>query len=250
VFGVGVIICMGIFVLTERRRGEGRAAVASRSYSPHRLRAGCALLREFASTGAVAGSRTPSLTQAWRARRLDHRLGPDLELALGASTVAVGWSNYFADVMKGAGSPSRDFAYGDGHNFVAAAIVLILTAVICVGIKISSQVNLVFVVIQGQHRAAVIVAGASSSSGAITRLSSRRPARKAPRARRPLRSLLRTWGSRPAHSESVESLPERALVVLRLYRFRHRRDRSRGDEEASAGTCPSVFRVARICTVL
>ena len=83
-----------------------------------------------------------------------------LELALGASTVAVGWSNYFADVMKEAGITIPDFAYGDGHNLVAAAIVLILTAVICVGIKISSQVNFVFVVIKVSIVLLVIVAGA------------------------------------------------------------------------------------------
>jgi APA family basic amino acid/polyamine antiporter len=72
----------------------------------------------------------------------------------------VGWSNYFADVMKEAGITIPDFAYGDGHNLIAAAIVLILTAVICVGIKISSQVNFVFVVIKVSIVLMVIVAGA------------------------------------------------------------------------------------------
>ena len=32
---------------------------------------------------------------------------------------------------------ARDWAYGSGHNLVAAVIVLILAAVICAGIKIS-----------------------------------------------------------------------------------------------------------------
>jgi len=82
-----------------------------------------------------------------------------LELALGASTVAVGWSTYFADVMKQAGVVIPAFAYGDGHNLVAAAIVLILTAVICLGIKVSSQVNLVMVTIKLAVVLFVIVAG-------------------------------------------------------------------------------------------
>jgi len=38
--------------------------------------------------------------------------------------------------MKGAGITIPGFAYGEGHNLVAAAIVLILTAVPCAGIKI------------------------------------------------------------------------------------------------------------------
>ena len=91
-------------------------------------------------------------------------------MALGASTVAWGWSNYFADVMKEAGITIPDFAYGDGHNLIAAAIVLILTAVICVGIKISSQVNFVFVVIKVSIVLLVIVAGAFFIVGAITHL--------------------------------------------------------------------------------
>jgi basic amino acid/polyamine antiporter, APA family len=82
-----------------------------------------------------------------------------LELALGASTVAVGWSTYFADVAKQAGITIPGFIYGEGHNLVAAAIVLILTAVICFGIKISSQVNFVFVVIKVAIVLLVIVAG-------------------------------------------------------------------------------------------
>src|SRR6476660_10098407 len=39
--------------------------------------------------------------------------------------------------MKEVGITIPDFAYGDGHNLIAAAIVLILTAVICVVIKVS-----------------------------------------------------------------------------------------------------------------
>jgi APA family basic amino acid/polyamine antiporter len=73
--------------------------------------------------------------------------------------VAVGWSTYFADVMKQAGITIPSFVYGEGHNLVAAAIVLVLTAVICVGIKVSSQVNFVFVAIKLAIVLLVIVAG-------------------------------------------------------------------------------------------
>ena len=87
-----------------------------------------------------------------------------LELALGASTVAVGWSTYFADVMKQAGITIPAFAYGEGHNLVAAAIVLILTRVICLGIKVSSQVNLVMVVIKVSVVLFVIIAAAAEET--------------------------------------------------------------------------------------
>jgi basic amino acid/polyamine antiporter, APA family len=108
------------------------------------------------SRGRHTRSRTPSLGElvAWV-------IGWDLilELALGASTVAVGWSTYFGDVMKQASITIPAFAYGEGHNLVAATIVLILTAVICMGIKLSSQVNLVMVTIKIAVVLFVIVAG-------------------------------------------------------------------------------------------
>ena len=61
--------------------------------------------------------------------------------------------------MGQAGITIPGWAYGEGHNLVAAAIVLILTAVICIGIKITSQVNLVFVAIKISIVLLVIVAG-------------------------------------------------------------------------------------------
>jgi APA family basic amino acid/polyamine antiporter len=82
-----------------------------------------------------------------------------LELTPGASTVAVGWSSYFADVMKSAGVTIPAWAYGGGHNIIAAAIVLILTPVICLGIKISAQVNWLIVAVKIGIVLFVIVAG-------------------------------------------------------------------------------------------
>ena len=61
--------------------------------------------------------------------------------------MAVGWSNYFADVMRAAGVTIPDFLYGDGHDVIAAAIVLVLTGVLAVGITVSSRVDAVFVVV-------------------------------------------------------------------------------------------------------
>jgi APA family basic amino acid/polyamine antiporter len=115
---------------------------------------------EFASTVPVAGS-AYTFSYASLGELVAWIIGWDLilELALGASTVAVGWSTYFADVMEQAGITIPGRAYGEGHNLVAAAIVLILTAVICVGIKVSSQVNMVMVVIKLSVVLFVIIAG-------------------------------------------------------------------------------------------
>src|SRR5665647_2623329 len=115
---------------------------------------------EFASTVPVAGS-AYTFSYASLGELTAWIIGWDLilELALGASTVAVGWSTYFADVMNQAGITIPAWAYGEGHNLVAAGIVLILTGVICFGIKVSSRVNLVFVTIKIAVVLFVIIAG-------------------------------------------------------------------------------------------
>ena len=161
-FGVGVIIGTGIFVLTGKAAGVQAGPAVALSF----VFAGiaCALAglcyAEFASTVPVAGS-AYTFSYASLGEFVAWIIGWDLvlELALGASTVAVGWSSYFADVMKSAGIAIPDWAYGGSHNVVAAAIVLILTAVICLGIKISSQVNMVIVAVKIGIVLFVIVAG-------------------------------------------------------------------------------------------
>jgi APA family basic amino acid/polyamine antiporter len=162
VFGVGVIIGTGIFVLTGEAAGEkaGPAVALSFVFSGIACALAALCYAEFASTVPVAGS-AYTFSYASLGELVAWIIGWDLilELALGASTVAVGWSTYFADVMKEAGITIPGWAYGEGHNLVAAAIVLILTAVICVGIKISAQVNFVFVVVKLAIVLLVIVAG-------------------------------------------------------------------------------------------
>ena len=162
VFGVGVILGTGIFVLTGEAAGEkaGPAIALSFVFSGIACALAALCYAEFASTVPVAGS-AYTFSYASLGELVAWIIGWDLilELALGASTVAVGWSSYFADVMKGIGVTIPGWAYGEGHDLVAAAIVLILTAVLCVGIKISSQVNFVFVVIKVAIVLFVIVAG-------------------------------------------------------------------------------------------
>jgi basic amino acid/polyamine antiporter, APA family len=162
VFGVGVIIGTGIFVLTGEAAGAkaGPAIALSFVFSGIACALAALCYAEFASTVPVAGS-AYTFSYASLGELVAWIIGWDLvlELALGASTVAVGWSTYFADVMKEIGITIPASAYGNGHNLVAAVIVLILTGVICLGIKISSQVNFVMVVIKLSIVLLVIVAG-------------------------------------------------------------------------------------------
>jgi basic amino acid/polyamine antiporter, APA family len=162
VFGVGVVIGTGIFVLTGEAAGVKAGPAVALSFVFAGLACALAALcyAEFASTVPVAGS-AYTFSYASLGELVAWIIGWDLilELALGASTVAVGWSTYFADVMKQAGITIPTWAYGEGHNLVAAAIVLILTVVICAGIKISAQVNFVMVVIKLAIVLFVIIAG-------------------------------------------------------------------------------------------
>ena len=169
VFGVGVIIGTGIFVLT----GEAAGAKAGPAIALSFVFTGivCALsamcYAEFASTVPVAGS-AYTFSYASLGEVVAWIIGWDLilELALGASTVAVGWSAYFVDVMDQAGITVPTWAYqvdpeasGVQHNLIAAAIVLILTVVICLGIKLSAEVNFVMVAVKVGIVLLVIIAG-------------------------------------------------------------------------------------------
>lgn len=162
VFGVGVVIGTGIFVLTGKAAGVQAGPAIALSFVFAGIACALAALcyAEFASTVPVAGS-AYTFSYASLGELVAWIIGWDLilELALGASTVAVGWSSYFADLMKQLGIAIPDWAYGTGRNLVAAMIVLILTGVICLGIKVSSQVNIVIVTIKIAVVLFVIVAG-------------------------------------------------------------------------------------------
>jgi APA family basic amino acid/polyamine antiporter len=162
IFGVGVVIGTGIFVLT----GEAAGAAAGPAVAISFVIAGvvCTLAAlcyaEFASTVPVAGS-AYTFSYASLGELIAWIIGWDLilELALGAATVASGWSDYFVLVAKSAGWTVPESLHGDGHNLIAGLIVLILTGVICLGIKVSSQVNAVAVLVKVGIVLFVIIAG-------------------------------------------------------------------------------------------
>ncbi|MGS2643910.1 amino acid permease [Streptosporangium sp. LJ11] len=164
VFGIGVVIGTGIFVLTGRVARETAGPAVALSF----VAAGvvCALAAlcyaEFASTVPAAGSAytfafaTLGEFPAWI-------IGWDLmlEMMLGAAVVAVGWSGYLTSLLASLGITLPGAIAGEGaaFNLPAALIVLILTAVLVVGIKLSSRFNLVIVTIKLAVILLVVVAG-------------------------------------------------------------------------------------------
>jgi basic amino acid/polyamine antiporter, APA family len=165
VFGIGVIIGTGIFVLT----GIAAATKAGPAISLSFVLAGiaCALAglcyAEFASTVPVAGS-AYTFSYASLGELIAWIIGWDLvlEFALGSSAVAVGWAQYFASVV-----PVPESISGEGSvNLVAGAIVLLLTAVMIVGVKLSARFNAVMVTIKLAVIALFIGAGAVKISTA------------------------------------------------------------------------------------
>ena len=164
--GIGVIIGTGIFVLT----GEAAGTIAGPAITLSFIAAGiaCALAAicyaEFASVVPVAGS-AYTFSYASLGELIAWIIGWDLilELALGAATVASGWSQYLQVVLTSspwhANPPAWIFA--DHHNLMAAVIVLLITALLCFGIRLSSGVNAVIVAIKLAIILLVIFAGLS-----------------------------------------------------------------------------------------
>jgi APA family basic amino acid/polyamine antiporter len=167
VFGVGVIIGTGIFVLTGRAAGVQAGPAVALSFVVAGIVCGLAALcyAEFASTVPVAGS-AYTFSYASLGEFIAWIIGWDLvlELALGASTVAVGWSGYFASVMETIGITLPEWTYSESPsltspNLIAAVIVLLLTAVICLGIKVSARINAIIVAVKVGIVLFVIIAG-------------------------------------------------------------------------------------------
>jgi APA family basic amino acid/polyamine antiporter len=165
VFGVGVIVGTGIFVLT----GVAAASKAGPAIAVSFVVCGiaCALAAlcyaEFASTVPVAGS-AYTFSYASLGELIAWIIGWDLvlELALGASTVSVGWSKYFTTLLGKLGITLPDAIAGETAkvNLPAVAIVLLLRVIAIVGVRVSSRVNLTMVVIKLAVILLFIVVGA------------------------------------------------------------------------------------------
>jgi APA family basic amino acid/polyamine antiporter len=163
VFGIGVIIGAGIFTLTGRAAKEFAGPGIALSFVLAAICCGLAALcyAEFSSTVPVSGSAYTfsyfSLGEifAWI-------IGWDLllELMLGASVVAQGWSTYAALFLDEIGLGWPASIGPESHvNVLAMLLVIALTILATVGIKESLRVNLVLVAVKLFVVLFVIIAG-------------------------------------------------------------------------------------------
>ncbi|MGW1540864.1 amino acid permease [Streptomyces sp. NPDC002309] len=174
VFGVGVIIGTGIFVLTGAVAKNNAGPAVALSFVVAGVVCALAALcyAEFASTVPVAGS-AYTFSYAALGELPAWIIGWDLvlEFALGTAVVAVGWSGYIASLLENAGWSlpeylgTRESAEGFGFDILAAALVLVLTAVLVVGMKLSARVTSVVVAIKVAVVLVVIIAGAFFITG-------------------------------------------------------------------------------------
>ncbi|WP_406833066.1 amino acid permease [Pedococcus sp. KACC 23699] len=165
VFGIGVIIGAGIFTLTGRAAADYAGPSIALSFVLAAICCGLAALcyAEFASTVPVSGS-AYTFSYASLGELVAWIIGWDLllELMLGASVVAQGWSQYATLLLEKMGI-TLPAAVAPGSHFDLPAFVLIvaLTALIAIGIKESLRVNLVLVGVKLFIVLFVIVAGIS-----------------------------------------------------------------------------------------
>ncbi|MFI5619388.1 amino acid permease [Streptomyces sp. NPDC051567] len=167
VFGVGVIIGTGIFVLTGKVAKENAGPATALAFVVAGIVCALAALcyAEFASTVPVAGS-AYTFSYASIGELPAWIIGWDLvlEFALGTAVVAVGWSGYVQSLMDNAGLHLPPWLQGPdmpGGTFdlLAFLLVLALTAVLVVGVKLSARITSVVVAIKVAVVLIVIFAG-------------------------------------------------------------------------------------------
>lgn len=165
IFGVGVIIGAGIFVLTGTVAASNAGPAVAVSFAIAGLACALAALcyAEFASTVPVAGS-AYTFSYATFGELIAWIIGWDLvlEFTIGASALAVSFSGYFQEVVSGTPFevPAALGSATEGTFDLPAVLVsLLVTGVLVGGIKLSSRINQVVVAIKLLVVAAVIVFG-------------------------------------------------------------------------------------------
>jgi len=176
--GIGAIIGTGIFVLT----GQAAATYAGPAIVISMVLAGLAsalaglCYAEFASTVPIAGS-AYTYGYATLGEFIAWIIGWDLilEYALGAATVAVGWSGYLVSILHDIGinfpaalsaAPGTVVQTDAGpvtaiFNLPAVIVTVAVTVLLVIGIKESANVNAAIVIIKVAVVLAVIICGAA-----------------------------------------------------------------------------------------
>lgn len=167
VFGVGVIIGTGIFVLTGKVAKETAGPATALAFVAAGIVCALAALcyAEFASTVPVAGS-AYTFSYASIGELPAWIIGWDLvlEFALGTAVVAVGWSGYVRSLMDNAGihlpaALQGPDVQGGTFDLLAFVLVLVLTVILVVGVKLSARITGVVVAIKVTVVLIVIIAG-------------------------------------------------------------------------------------------
>ncbi|HSE07680.1 MAG TPA: amino acid permease [Nocardioidaceae bacterium] len=165
IFGVGVIIGAGIFVLTGTAAATNAGPAVSISFLIAGLACGLAALcyAEFASTVPVAGS-AYTFSYATFGELVAWIIGWDLilEFTIGAAALATGFSGYLQNLLAGTpfAIPEALASAEDGLiNLPAVLIALAVMAVLILGVKLSSRINQVVVAIKLAVVVLVVVAG-------------------------------------------------------------------------------------------
>ena len=163
VFGVGVVIGAGIFTLTGRvaHTMTGPAIVLSFVLAAVCCALAAMCYAEFAASVPVSGS-AYTFSYAALGEFFAWIIGWDLilEMFLGASVVAQGWSAYLGVLLENFGvviPPA--IAYGGVVDLPAVLLVCVLGALVAFGIKESMRVNMILVAVKLFIVLFVIVAG-------------------------------------------------------------------------------------------
>ncbi len=165
VFGIGVLIGAGIFVLTGQVAATNTGPALALSFLIAAVACGLAGLcyAEFASTVPVAGS-AYTFSYATFGEFIAWIIGWDLalEFTIGASALSVSFSGYLQNLLDDTPFtvPTQLGSAADGWIDLPAVIVaLLVTALLIRGTKLSSRFNQVVVAIKLAVVATVIVVG-------------------------------------------------------------------------------------------
>lgn len=163
VFGVGVVIGAGIFTLTGRVAHTMTGPAIVLSFVLAAICCGLAAMcyAEFSSSVPVSGS-AYTFSYASLGEFFAWIIGWELilEMFLGASVVAQGWSAYLGVFLEKIGiTLPPQISYGGVVDVPAMALVVVLGLLVALGIKESMRVNLVLVALKLFIVLFVIIAG-------------------------------------------------------------------------------------------
>jgi len=154
VFGVAVVVGAGIFTLAASTAGNIAGPSVSLAFVISAVACGLAALcyAEFASTVPVAGS-AYTFSYATFGELVAWIIGWDLmlEFPLGAAVVAKAWSQYLAQVISLTGIKLETATVELGSlrfDWGALLVIAAITAVLALGIKLSSRVSQVITAVK------------------------------------------------------------------------------------------------------